>query len=602
MKSKIQSLSSDLLRYCVIGCLILLFSLQVSADRPTEILRECLSLVPQNLQQDSVILKTRTDIESLKPTSAISDRLFCQNLKRLAYRLKEHGEVSIAIRMLSEAIAYYETKSSLSSKETESLVSLYIPMGAAHEEIGLQSHAMDFYLKALTYCKKYNLENSTAQIYNNIGLIYIKKKEIEKAKEYIDQSLEINKKLGNKLGMFYNYNNMGSIYMPQKDTERTLDYALRAIQLLDHEKDSYLYYFMQSNIASLYASKGDFSLATSYLQNAMLHQAKYGFHADLAQTYAIMANVLFRTGKTDSAFIYQQKAITEIQTVDNRKDECQLSVQLADLYAEDGQYRLAYETLHKAWQLNDSISSADYNQRVSNLEHIYDMGEKLSNRELTIQSLTQEKEHSQRIWIILAVIVVVLAVTISFISYRNRIKEKEQKIHELQAQQQTKSLEEEKNLLQEKGKELNQLISQRNRELTAYTLHKMKTNEFIADITEDVQQLILKLNPRETEYRQQLRQIRTKLQQHMPDNEWKDFSYYFEQVHPSFYQNLQSRFPDLSLKEKRLCAFLRLGLSSKEIAAITFVETRSVESARNRLRKKLNLDVDENLTTFLSSF
>lgn len=88
----------------------------------------------------------------------------------------------------------------------------------------------------------------------------------------------------------------------------------------------------------------------------------------------------------------------------------------------------------------------------------------------------------------------------------------------------------------------------------------------------------------------------------MPDNEWKDFSYYFGQVHPSFYQNLQSRFPDLSLKEKRLCAFLRLGLSSKEIAAITFVETRSVESARNRLRKKLNLDVDENLTTFLSSF
>ena len=54
------------------------------------------------------------------------------------------------------------------------------------------------------------------------------------------------------------------------------------------------------------------------------------------------------------------------------------------------------------------------------------------------------------------------------------------------------------------------------------------------------------------------------------------------------------------MKEKRLCAFLRLGLSSKEIAAITYKEVRSVESARNRLRRKLNINLEENLIEFIS--
>jgi DNA-binding CsgD family transcriptional regulator len=82
-------------------------------------------------------------------------------------------------------------------------------------------------------------------------------------------------------------------------------------------------------------------------------------------------------------------------------------------------------------------------------------------------------------------------------------------------------------------------------------------------------------------------------------NSWEEFSYYFEKVHPSFYQNLEKQCPELTTKEKRLCAFLALGLSSKEISAITFKEVRSVESARNRLRKKLGVNQEDNLTDFL---
>ena len=110
----------------------------------------------------------------------------------------------------------------------------------------------------------------------------------------------------------------------------------------------------------------------------------------------------------------------------------------------------------------------------------------------------------------------------------------------------------------------------------------------------------MELNPKDRSHKQHLQQILSKLQQQNTTNNWNEFRYYFEQVHPSFYENLEKRYPDLTIKEKRLCAFLRLGLSSKDISAITFKEVRSVESARNRLRKKLGMTPDGNLTEFLS--
>jgi DNA-binding CsgD family transcriptional regulator len=91
--------------------------------------------------------------------------------------------------------------------------------------------------------------------------------------------------------------------------------------------------------------------------------------------------------------------------------------------------------------------------------------------------------------------------------------------------------------------------------------------------------------------------------QHEADNDsWKEFELRFNQVHSDFYNNLRKLYPDLSPAEEKLCAFLRLNMSSKEIAAITQQSIKSVEVARARLRKKLNLtNTTSNLVTHLSN-
>ncbi len=79
----------------------------------------------------------------------------------------------------------------------------------------------------------------------------------------------------------------------------------------------------------------------------------------------------------------------------------------------------------------------------------------------------------------------------------------------------------------------------------------------------------------------------------------KEFEICFEKVHSDFYTNLTSAIPDISVREKRLCAFLRMNMTSKEIAAITFQTTNAIDVARHRLRKKIGVENDEGFMRFL---
>jgi DNA-binding CsgD family transcriptional regulator len=84
------------------------------------------------------------------------------------------------------------------------------------------------------------------------------------------------------------------------------------------------------------------------------------------------------------------------------------------------------------------------------------------------------------------------------------------------------------------------------------------------------------------------------------EESWKEFEVRFQDVHTEFYDNLNKALPDLTPNEKKLCAFLKLNMTTKDISAITHQSVKSITMARYRLRQKLNLDRDENLIAFLS--
>jgi DNA-binding CsgD family transcriptional regulator len=83
------------------------------------------------------------------------------------------------------------------------------------------------------------------------------------------------------------------------------------------------------------------------------------------------------------------------------------------------------------------------------------------------------------------------------------------------------------------------------------------------------------------------------------DKDWEQFAVHFDRVHSDFLQITKAAYPTLSAHELKLCAYLRMNLSSKEIAQLENISVRGVEISRYRLRKKLKIATETNLFDFL---
>lgn len=84
-------------------------------------------------------------------------------------------------------------------------------------------------------------------------------------------------------------------------------------------------------------------------------------------------------------------------------------------------------------------------------------------------------------------------------------------------------------------------------------------------------------------------------------DEWKVFEYNFNQVHEEFFKELKQRYSKLTHKDLKMCAYIKMNLSTKEIAPLLNISVRGVETQRYRLKRKLDLDSDKNLTDYLSN-
>lgn len=141
-----------------------------------------------------------------------------------------------------------------------------------------------------------------------------------------------------------------------------------------------------------------------------------------------------------------------------------------------------------------------------------------------------------------------------------------------------------------------EVLNTKKAELITNTLKLMH----LSDLNQSMVNDLVKVTPHTNKEGQEaIRQITQKFKVNATEQIWNDFEARFENVFDSFYRVLLEKFPTLTPNERKLCALLRSGLSSKDIALLTFQNPQSVDVARYRLRKKLNLVTDENLVDFL---
>lgn len=155
----------------------------------------------------------------------------------------------------------------------------------------------------------------------------------------------------------------------------------------------------------------------------------------------------------------------------------------------------------------------------------------------------------------------------------------------------------ENEIIKLKNEKLNENIKHKNSQLASATMHLVQKSEILMKIKSDLKNVE---SEAPFELKRKLQQITRTIESDIQlDENWEQFENYFDQVHENFFKRLRSKYPKLTPKDQKLCAYLRMNLTTKEIAPLLNISVRGVEISRYRLRKKLGLNSEVNLVAFI---
>jgi ligand-binding sensor domain-containing protein/DNA-binding CsgD family transcriptional regulator len=198
-----------------------------------------------------------------------------------------------------------------------------------------------------------------------------------------------------------------------------------------------------------------------------------------------------------------------------------------------------------------------------------------------------------------------------FIVYIARLQaaivKRKEKIEQLRLFRQNESriksekLHAEKELIRVKNNQLRSEMLAKDKELANSTLQMIQKNKLLNRLKLELDKMNTKTNDELVRNHNQalIRRINKEIED---KNQWRVFEEHFEAVHDEFLKRLSEHYPDLTPRERKLSAYLRLNISTKEIAILMNISARGVEIARYRLRKKFNLERDVNLLDFILNF
>ncbi len=186
----------------------------------------------------------------------------------------------------------------------------------------------------------------------------------------------------------------------------------------------------------------------------------------------------------------------------------------------------------------------------------------------------------------------VLVILLSLLLFRKRV------VDQTRRKERRKRDEKEKELIRLRNEKLQDEVSFKSQELANSTMLIIKKNEFLLDLKRILKSLKNHLESRfpDKYYFDLVKKIDDNIASR---DDWKTFETNFERAHEEFIKKLRVGYPKLTPSDLRLCAYLRMNLSSKEIAPLLGISVRGLENHRYRLRKKMGLDVDINLSEFM---
>lgn len=468
-------------------------------------------------------------------------------------------------------------------ENVKALITVYLSIGNRYIEKDNYAEAMRFYLEGINLSNKTGEKHKLPNLLNNLGIIYLNISKPQQALELYTEALELFTEQQDTMNVAGTTANIGSIYVQMGQYDIAEKYYKDGYKLFEKSGGIEGMAHAQLKIGLLKMMQQDYDSAASHLEYSLSLQKELDITLSgsksffIAETYINLGIVYLNLNETRKAGEFLEKGYQIVKYSQHYRLISQSAQYLSKYYQKINNPGLAldYALVHN--QYADSIYNEESIRKLTQLEmqHQFDIKRSEDEARQILESRAQERKNL--IYIIVSGSLLFLLIIAILLLRLEKAKKRKSEI-------------ERKSLVDQ--------LDHTNKELTTYVMYLLRKNEFITSIAE---KLKLAKPVIKNENKKVIGDLIKELESNSGMVSWEEFEVRFQKVYTGFYKKLSTLYPDLSPNELRLCAFLRLNMTTKEISAITYQSINSITVARYRLRKKLGLDTNENLIGFLST-
>lgn len=393
------------------------------------------------------------------------------------------------------------------------------------------------------------------------------------ALDYQLRALSIWESLGLEDKQAVSLTNLGNIYEGLGRLDTALTYQLRSldVQRRLHSREGLA--LTLGNLGLVYMSRGEYLSALPVMEESLELNRSLGNRHSEAIGLVNLANVNLKLGRRKESKRCYDLSLALRQELGDRNGEAYCLAGFGDIACAEKKLHDALQHFSKALLIAEACQ--DKRLMRACYEALSDISAETGNPEAALDSFRKfhhiEKEISGEA-----------------VSQRTRSLEIRYEVDRLQKEREILSL---------KAAQLEHSVTQKQKELVTLAMSLVAKNEFLSALRGHLSTALgTASGATKASLTELVRRLDTAARS---EEEWKTFEAEFAKVHEEFIHRLSERHPNLSPTELKICALLKINLSTKDIAKLLSCSTRNVENHRFRIRTKLRLAASENLSSFL---
>lgn len=478
-------------------------------------------------------------------------------------------------------------------------------MASVQNNFGITYLALDYYdlareafEAALPQIEAQGDPARLATLYNNLGWVCHTINYQESSITYFDRAFQMTLSLEDPQDTAMLHNNLALAHRDLGNLDGALLHGRRSVHGYQAQGNPRGLIHSLYNHGGTYALQDSFAEADSLYQRALALATEYKVPAIQGNVWVKLAELAMRENDPRRAIAMGDSALRCYTDQQEWKARMATYEVLRLAHAEVGEFEAAYGAAREVIALEDSILNEEKVRSISELTLKYES--RLKDRE--IENLRQQEKLAR--WQkggLAAIIFLILLV--AFVVYRRqraiiqREKALQEKVREAAEAREALNRAELKAAELERAR-LEADVQHKSKEISNLAMGIIRHHELLQNLDQNLQAIRKKANP---EVKNGIQELAVMVVSEMgAEKERQDLQLYIEEAEQRFFQVLDEKYPQLTPRERRLCALVRMGYSSKQIAALFNIQINSVDMGRYRLRKKLDPEMQVSLSEFLT--